>query len=86
MKQTANSFAIYTLSDGQHCLVLGWDKTHYENLCKRNGKKLEPIKPLNYLEIVQTSILKQSSSSKISLDESVRISTKDVATPVRNIN
>ena len=39
-------------------------------------------KPLNVLEIIQTSILKQSDSSRISLDETFIISTRDVTIKV----
>ena len=73
---------IYTFSERQHCSVLGWDRIRSENLCINLDGKKHMCKPLNFLEIIQTSILKQSDSSIISLDESIIISTIEVTIKV----
>ena len=80
MKQTF-SMKIHIFSEFQHCSVLGWDRIRSENLCILDGKK-HMCKPLNFLEIIQTPILKQSDSSIISLDERIIISTRGVAIKV----
>ena len=72
---------LYYFSEGQHCSVLGWNRNRSETLCIWDGKK-PMCKPLNFLEIIQTSILKQSDCSIISLDERIILSTREVAIQV----